>query len=618
MTPVLLPYINRVLLACCIACVVTVDLTAQDRTLSDTVFFLANKKGLLGKIGRSLSVNDSNLPVQDSAQKNENAYLPYAGRVIRYVFIQKIGFEKNVNDTVKVVRNLFSRIGDALHTSTRQRVIRNNLFFNEGDTLYPALVADNERYLRQLSYIQDARIVVKDIPGDSSAIDLVIVCKDVFPVGGSMQSATGSSIAFEANDDNLAGSGNRIQLEQLYDGDRQPHHGFGLEFLKRNIAGSFVNLAAGYQNQAPTYNSGRREEKALYIRGELPLVSPYHSWTGAFEVARHSTFNGYNNDSLYNAALKYNYRLFDGWFGHNIGARNNLHENLRSRFRKLIAIRAIHRVFDDLPDAYKDVYNIGYSNLTSVLLSYNIFEQDFYHTNFIYGFGRNEDLPEGFNISFTGGWSKRDNISRPYGGFEYRRSYFSRKQDYLNFRLSLGGYFNQGNFEDLSFLTSLDLITKLRKLGGGHWYVRHFISGSITQLARTMQNEPLRIASDFGIPRLNDPNLRASTRITLNGETVFYNTWKVLGFSFAPFGFTNISYLKSIGRYFSTGDIYTAIGGGIRTRNENLVFGTMEMKIYYYPRTTGNISPWNITFNSGLRYKYETQLIRRPDFPVLN
>ncbi|NCI46635.1 BamA/TamA family outer membrane protein [Sediminibacterium soli] len=591
---------------------------AQDPAPADTVFFLAHKKGLLGRIGKSLSVNNPDLPVQDSAKKNEDAFAPFRGKRIRYIFIQKIGFEKNVNDTVKVVRNIFSRIGDALHTSTRQKIVRNNLFMTEGDTLYPALVADNERYLRQLSYIQDARILVKEIASDSAAVDLIVVCKDVFPVGGSMQSATGNSVSFEANDDNLVGTGNRLQLEQLVDGDRAPHYGFGVEFLKRNINGSFINLSVGYQNQAATYNSGRREEKALYLRGELPLVSPYHSWTGAFELARHTTFNGYREDSLYNAAFKYNYRLFDGWIGHNIGARRNLKDNLRSRYRKLVAVRAIHRVFDDLPDAYKGTYNIGYSNLSSLLASFNIFEQDFYHTNFLYGFGRNEDLPEGFNISVTGGWSKRDNISRAYGGFEYRRSYFSRRQDYINYRLSLGGYFNGDRFEDLSFLTGLDFITKLRKLGSGHWYMRHFLSGSITQLANTMQNEVLRIASDFGIPRLNDPNLRASTRITLNGESVFYNTWKLLGFSFAPFGFANVTYLKSIGRYFTTGDIYTAIGGGVRTRNENLVFGTMEMKLYYYPRTTGGISPWNITFNSELRYRYETQLIRRPDFPVLN
>ncbi|MCW3087346.1 MAG: hypothetical protein JWQ78_732, partial [Sediminibacterium sp.] len=101
-------------------------------------------------------------------------------------------------------------------------------------------------------------------------------------------------------------------------------------------------------------------------------------------------------------------------------------------------------------------------------------------------------------------------------------------------------------------------------------------------------------------------------------ESVFYNTWKFVGFSFAPFIFSNVTYLKPIGRYLETGDIYTAIGGGVRTRNENLVFGTMELKAYYYPRTTGPMSQWNVTFNTDLRFKYISQLIKRPDFVVVN
>ncbi len=590
----------------------------QDRSLADTVFFLAHKKGLLGKIGKSLSVNnpDPILPV-DGAVKNETIFSPYRGKIIRYIFIEKTGFTKSVNDTLKVVRNIFSDIGDAMHTSTVKKVILNNLFFTEGDTLYPALLADNERYLRDLSYLQDARITVKEIENEANKVDIIIICKDVFPIGGSMDAGSAKSVSFEVNDDNLVGSGNRFQVQNFFDTDRKPNYGFGAEFLKRNWHGSFINLAVGYQNQAPAYNSGRREEKAIYLRGELPLVSPYHSWTGAFEIASHSTQNVYYLDSLYNSDFKYDYRLFDGWIGHNIGARKQLQQNFKSRFRRLIAIRGIHRRFSDIPDLYKGVYKIDYSDLISVLGSFTIFEQDYYHTNFLYGFGRNEDVPEGFSLSVIGGWSKRSNISRPYLGFDYQRNYFSREKDYLNYTIKLGTYYNKGRFEDISFLTSLEYFSKLRKLNS-HWFLRHFLSGSITQLVNTFQNEPLRLSSDYGIPQLNNPGLKASTRISVNGESVFYNTWKFLGFSLAPFAFTNISYLKSIGHELKNGDIYTAIGGGARTRNENLVFGTIELKAFYFPRTTGTMNQWNITFNTDLRFKYVSQLIKRPDFVVNN
>jgi hypothetical protein len=598
-------------------CMITATLCAQNTAPPDTAFFLSTKKGLLGKLGKSLSVNSSDSIPADGAEKNETEFAAYRGKIIRQIIIQKTGFNKSVNDTVKVVRNIFNDIGNALHTSTRKRIVLNNLFFSPGDSLYPALFADNETYLRQLTYLQDARITIKDSTGSSDSVDVIVICKDVFPIGGSLEEGSTDMASFEVNDDNLFGTANRLQIRNLYDARRNPNYGIGLEFLKRNLAGSFINLAIGYRNEAPAFNSGLRQEKTLYIQGELPLVSPYHVWTGAFEIAEHATENMYSADSIYQVALKYRYRVFDGWIGYNIGGKKQLQQNFKSRFKRIFALRAAHQTFQEIPDLYKTVYNIAYSNLITVLGSYTIFEQDYYHSKFIYGFGRNEDVPEGFSITFTGGWSNRNTLSRPYAGFEYNRRYFSNKKNYFNYTLRLGTYYNNG-FEDISFLTGLEYFTKLRKLGESKWYIRHFLSGSITQLARTVLNDPLRLSSDYGIPQLRNPEQRSSTRISFNGETVFYNTWKLVGFSFAPFTFANVSYLKIIGSNIKTGDIYTALGGGVRTRNENLVFGTMELKAYYYPRTTGTMSQWNVTFNTDLRFKYTSQLIKRPDFVIVN
>jgi hypothetical protein len=592
---------------------------AQQTAQADTVFFLAHKKGLLGKIGRGLSVNNTDplLPAE-GAVKNEAAFNPYRGKIIRHILVQKIGFTKSVNDTVKVVKNLFNDIGDALHKGTAQKVILNNLFFAPGDSVYPYLMADNERFLRALTYLQDARITIQSDAGNMDSVDVIVLSKDVFPVGGSLEEGSDKMASFEVNDDNLFGSGNRLQIRNLFDADRKPHYGIGFEFLKRNLAGSFVNLALGYRNEAPAFNSGRREEKNLYLQGELPLVSPYHVWTGAFEIAQHFTENSYRPDSLYVSDFKYRYRIIDAWVGYNIGARKQLQQNFKSRFKKLISLRGVKRSFQDVPNLFKTNYNIGYSNLVSVLGAFTIFEQDYYHTNFLYGFGRNEDVPEGFSMSLIGGWTNRNLISRPYMGFDYQRNYFSNRKNYINYILRLGSFYNNGRFEDISFLTSVEYFTKLRKLGQGSWYVRHFLSGSITQLGNTVLNDPLRLTSDYGIPQLFNPDLKASTRLTFNWETVCYNTWKFVGFSFAPFAYTNITYLKPFGAPLATSDLYTALGGGVRTRNENLVFGTMELKAYYYPRTTGSMNQWNITFNTDLRFKYVSQLIKRPDFAVVN
>jgi len=253
-----------------------------------------------------------------------------------------------------------------------------------------------------------------------------------------------------------------------------------------------------------------------------------------------------------------------------------------------------------------------------VLASYSVFEQDYYHTNFIYGFGRNEDVPEGFSMSLVSGWTNKNNLSRPYLGFDYQRFYFTRNNSYLNYLLRLGTYYYDKQLEDMSFLTGVEYFTKLRKIKGSRWSTRQFFSGSFTQLLRTKLNDPLRISGIYGLPEVNNITIKASTRITGNFESVFYNTWKFFGFRFAPFGFTNISYLRTSGSTIKDGDIYTSIGAGIRTRNENLVFGTMELRAYYYPRALENMNVWNLVFNTALKFKYNSQLVSKPDFAIYN
>ena len=59
---------------------------------------------------------------------------------------------------------------------------------------------------------------------------------------------------------------------------------------------------------------------------------------------------------------------------------------------------------------------------------------------------------------------------------------------------------------------------------------------------------------------------------------------------------------------------YFGFGGGIRTRNENLIFGTVELRFIYYPRTTEDISSINIRVTSNLRIKYSGTFVRAPGF----
>lgn len=586
---------------------------------SDTSFFLSSKKGLIGAIGKSISVSNpiSGIP-QNAAEKNAAEFEPFDGKFIRNISINKLQFNKLVNDTSLNNPNFFNQLGNKLHVSTHQTVIKKNLFFKVGERVDPNLFADNEKFLRDLSFLQDARIIILPIKDNSDEVDVLVLVKDVFPIGGSVSEINTNLVDMEINNDNIFGSGNRLKFQQLFDTKRNPKYTYGIEYLSRNIAGSFLNVSAGINFERPAFNSAKREENSYFIRGDLPLVSPYHPYTGGFDLSVNNTQNAYSSDSLYNQQLKYGYYNADLWLGYSLGAKEQMLDNLGTRKRNIISARVLHRYFTVRPDTLQFLYDSRYNDVTGMLFSYTVFERDFYHTNFIYGFGRNEDLPEGFSLSFTGGWADRQDVSRLYIGFEYQRSYFNNKRAFLNYTIKSGGYLNRNQAEDLSALASLELITPLKKLKKRNWFMRHFLSGSVTFQKFIRLNDPLRVSSIFGIPKIRNTRIDGTARVTINAETVFYNTFKLVGFNFAPFAFTNFSYLKLSASDPADGAVYSALGAGLRSRNENLVFGTMELKAYYFPKVVEYMNSWNISLSTNLRFRYQTDLIRKPDFVIVN
>ena len=194
---------------------------------------------------------------------------------------------------------------------------------------------------------------------------------------------------------------------------------------------------------------------------------------------------------------------------------------------------------------------------------------------------------------------------------------FNKQGFYSDFTFRAGGYFYKDHFEDVDFLFSVDHFTRLKKLTS-KWYTRMFINSAITARVNPVLNAPLFLNSDFGLPYFNNGDLTSDLRTTVKGEWVFYNTTKLLGFRFAPFAFSDLCLLKPYKMDMKYSNLYSAVGGGVRTRNENLVFGTIELKAYYFPRVNENMKGWKVELKSDIRFKFKSTYIHRPDFIIVN
>lgn len=587
----------------------------EDKT--DT-FFLAKKKGLLGRLGRSISHSPA---VSTEPVKSVDPFKPYNGKKIRYIEIVPVGFNQNMNDTAEIRKNFAVRVANRFHKNSRDRTIRENLFFSEGDNFLPLLVADNERFLRNLPYLRDAQIVVYQSVMSSDSVDVIVLTRDVFSIGASFNSSGTSRARLEVREENLVGTGTKLELSGLYDRERNPKTGYGAEFMDRNIRGSFLSVLLGMKNFQNAVLNNRLEENAYYLQLEKPLVNRYTQWTGALYVSHNESANNYLEESQYLNNSKYRYNSFDLWGGFNIGWKRKKQTDSEKRLRHFVAVRGLYRYFDQIPLVFKDSFNYNYSNRNGVLFSYSLYKQNFYVTNFIYGFGRNEDVPIGLNATLTAGWTNIQNRMRGYYGLSFDGSAYSKKGFFRSYTARFGAYRGIDEFEDISMLLSLNHFTKLRKLGS-RWLNRHFISVSYAKLFNQHFNEPIRLQSDYGLPYFRSDslnNLEFKSRATVKLESVFFNLNKILGFRFAPFVFGQFFLLKPVINPNNKSEGYSALGGGVRTRNENLVFGTLELRAFYFPRVSSpEMSRWKIVFTSNLRFKYNSTLVNRPDFVGLN
>lgn len=594
-----------ILVLCCTVCVHT---HAQQPAAVDT-FFLAKKKGLLGRLGRSISTT----PLNEAPQKVENPFLQYKGKIIRSVDVMRLSFQRNIYDTSLVKYNLGIRLANMFHKNSTENVIRKNLFFKEGDRLFPFLLADNERYMRALSFIQDARIIIDLAENSTDSVDVLVITKDVFSLGAKVKIDDKTRGRVEVGDDNIAGSATRLTLAGLYNEPRNPQKAFATELVRRNIGGSFIDWTMGFSNYAPSYSTGRWEETKMYARIDKPLVTPFIPTTGSLEAGFYKSNNAYIADSFYKANDQYEYYKFDGWFGYSLDNRRRLYNNREIRIHNFIALRAFTQQFLQAPERTATIFDFRFANSLGMLASYNIFKQVFYKTNFIYGFGRSEDVPEGFSVSLISGISKKNGLKRPYSGIDFSFANFRNKGFYSNYTFRAGGHIYRNSIQDMDVLFNVEHFTKLKKIGS-YWYQRFFVNTGITAQVNPVLNAPLLINSSFGLPYFNPENIGADLRGTTKMEAVFYNTKKILGFRLAPFAFSDFVLLKPTRQQLNKSDLYYAVGGGIRTRNENLVFGTVELKCFYFPRTNGNMNPWKIDISTNIRFRYNSSFIRRPDF----
>lgn len=566
--------------------------------------------------GMKRAPTDTSDPKKVLFAKSDQAYKEYEGKIVRHIHVRAFRFERNFTDTTNRVAYFGTRLLNRLHIDTKEWVIKNNIFIDENKPLNAFELADNERYLRTLEFIQDARIVVQPIPGDNDSVDLMVVTKDLFTLKAVVDISGVQDARIRLSESNLLGMGQKAQVTGYWQQNRYPAAGYEVLYSKNNLGGVFVNGTIAYTTINTGSSDGGEEEQAFFLRLDRPLVTPFSHLAGGAEVSFNQSMNVYRKpDSVY---YHYRYNNYDIWGGYNLGTGSyeeakNYTDN---RNRTFVSLRYAYKDYVDTPAQIEGKFDPTYNDRQMVLGQVTFFRQDFYKLNYIYGFGTTEDIPSGYSVSLAAGWHQQNGLDRPYAGLNADVFMVMPRGGFLRSSFRLGGFYKNGAMQDAGALMSLSFFTRIIRLNEA--FTREYIKFSYTQLNNRVTTSPLYINNPLGLRDFNPDSTFGDHRISAYIESVLYTPYKLFGFRLAPFIYAQGAILAGTDVPLAKADIYTGFGGGLRARNENLIFGTIELRAIAFPVAPSGVRQFRINLVSDLRYRYQTRFINAPDVIQLN
>lgn len=607
-------FVRTLLFACGICWLITIlPISTNAQTKKDSVEKKSDKKNVFRK-GIGLISTTPKDTVKNV--KSVNPYAPYSGKIIRSITTEHIGFEKSIYDTTKKVKKVVTDVSNFLHVNTRIKTLKQHLFIKENEPLNPYKLADNERFLRDKDFILDCRIIPDSIPGTDS-VDLIILTRDVFSIGGTVGGSPPSSLEFSIYDANLSGRGQRLEYFSLLEQDRSPGYGFGVLFSQSSIFGSLANLELMYTQINAGRSVGKEDEYAIVARLNRPLVSPYSRLAGGFEYSLNWSENVYQKDTV--KFLDYQYTIFDSWLGYNIG----INREFNDRNRHFLALRVFNGVYEDQPEQPEYAVERKYNNQKGALAEFTFYRQNFYQTRYVFGFGRTEDIPTGINIAVAGGLINFLSQQRPYGSFKFGFAGANRKGNFFRTTFQAGTFINEesGELEDAVINVNGTYVTRALQVGRSK--LRNYLSLTYSQLNNRQTQDYIRITDNF-IPGFGSDSLFSKKRIASHLESALYTPFQFIGFRFAVFAAVDVAAIKladlaeQCEQCITDKTLFYGISGGIRTRNENLIFGTMELKVTYIPVDEFGESKISFGFKQNLRVKSSGSFVRPPSLIKYN
>lgn len=545
----------------------------------DTLRIKASQSAITKKALSFILANQTanNLQFYSALKNSEMYFSEYVGRKIRSIeIIQLDVFGPSMYENLSETTTWIERVGNQLHIKTREKILRNNLFFQEGDTIDPIQLSDNEVLLRNLDFIKDAYIQIMEIPDSKYFVDILVITKDIWSLGFSLNFYNINSGSIEVYENNLAGLGHKFEGSILINSLSFPSTGYNFSYKIDNISNSFIKTKLDY------YKAFETEKYGIEIWRRLHAYNT--KYAGRIGIYQTSTLKNIKkiDTTLYNVRL--NYSTQDIWLARSFPL-NTDNPTFEDRTRIVLGARYTSNYFKKGP-IVEERYNYQYHNNQVLLGSVAFAQQKYYKTNLIYGFGKIEDIPIGTMIQLNVGYERDEFFKRTYAGIKYGAAYQLNNFGYFNYHIDFGGFFYEKVMEQglinlkIQYITNIHYLSRLKH--------REFFGIDYTRGINRFPDEYLFFNSNSDIWGLSSDYLFGKKKIILHAETNAYTDLFLYNFRFVFFAFGDVGFIGPENKSILRNPVYASLGLGLKIRNENLVFKTLQLRFAYYPRITAD------------------------------
>lgn len=513
----------------------------------------------------------------DAIVKSEAVFKPYAGYRIASIAVKQVDLlEGSVIDTLQYATTRFGKFVNKVHRDTRTRIIANNLLFEVGDEVDPYTLADNERVLRQLPTLRDARIYVRRNEINPKEVDIVVVTQDVTSIGVSGDYRSPSLYRLDVYDVNLLGYARQLRLSYFRNTAAQPRNGYEVLFREPNFIGTFL------QGEVQYTNNDVRQRTRLGMGRDF--FTPAIKYAGGAEWYRtQESFYFEEYDTL---KLPYTENTYDLWAGRSI--------EFRKRYNLIVTFRLHSRDFRARPFVERDS-NAFFHNRIFMISGVSLVKRNYLKSMLIRGFGKTEDIPIGGALGVLLGTEYNEFADRRYIEVNTTFGRYLATLGYFNLYLAAGSFTKSGHGEDGLITiggTYFSDLFKVNRVKTRQFIFATYTNGFTRVLDRTLQVEG-KWENENSLPPLGNQ------RLTLGLETVHFMPWYSYGFQFALFHRMDVSLLAN-DRLLARKNTFASFRLGMRTLNENLVLPLLSIEVGYFIKTHGYADRWEVRFSTSL------------------